>query len=288
MSGTVTGIRIGVSTQEQYNDSERRVDVSHEATYCVVMDADTYREPDVLAVAGVPWIGYPSPIYPAAKCIGRTVTELALAVFEVKADFANTSKSDPDDQTPPEDRSPVWSWGFETLEEPLLTDARDVTIAIRNSAGEPLPPITQPNAIPVLTIERYKTSFDYNEVFDYVNTLNQSAFWGASANTCLLAGITATPEQFESGDLWKVVYTIKFKRGTNPWKAKLLDEGLFYWSGGSFGSGQKTPFGDDAFQQVVGNLDGSGGENATSTPAFVEYERYDEKDWAPLDLGPNW
>ncbi len=59
--------------------------------------------------------------------------------------------------------------------------------------------------------------------------------------------------------------------------------------GGSKGTGAKVPFGDDAFQQTTGNLNGSGGKNTSlTTPVFISpsFNRYKSANFNDLSLGP--
>jgi hypothetical protein len=87
-----------------------------------------------------------------------------------------------------------------------------------------------------------------------------------------------------------VEYQFKFwSNNGEGWKIKLLDEGTYYWSGGSKGTGAKVPFGDDAFQQTTGNLNGSGGKNTSlTTPVFISpsFNRYKSANFNDLQLGP--
>lgn len=282
----VIGIRYGISSSESYNAGDARVDASHTATYVVEMDNEDQTQPSVLATPGVPAIGQPSLIIEGGYCVSRECTEIAPLIWEVACEFSNAigGSEEPDD-TPPWDRTPKWEWGFETVEEPLLYDAQDDTKAIRNSAGEPLPPVTVPVALPVLTIQRTELTFSGQRILDYVNHVNSAEFWGAAAGQALMSGIDASQTTIQGVKAWEVSYTIKFKMDTHGWDLRLLDQGTYYWSGAVYAS-ERVPFGDDAFQQVLGNLDGSGGRNDTSTPAFVTYKRYDEIDFNDLDLGP--
>lgn len=282
----VLGIRFGVSSTDTYNSEKQRVDTTHRATYVVEMDNESARENSVANVAGVPRIGTPSPILPGAFCLSRDITEIGPKTFEVEAEFSTNIEggSEPDDRKP-WDRTPEWAWSFETTEEPMLTDAQDTTKSIANSALEPLPPVTQLVAVPVLQIKRTELRFNGQTILDYVNHVNSASFWGASANKALMAGITANQKQFDSIKVWEVTYTIKFKMDTYGWKLRLLDQGTYYWSG-AVGTSQKIPFGDSAFQQLVGNLNGSGGEATGTTPSFVEFNRYDSIDFNNLNLGP--
>ena len=286
MADQVVGIRYGVGSSEQWNPEKLRIDTTHQATYVVWMDSPTARETNVALVPGVPFVGMPSPILGGAVCISRRINEVGPRVWEVEAEFSQQYETEPE-ETEPWNLAPEWSWSCEQQEEPLLFDAVDQDKSIVNSAGEPLPPISRQIAIPVLTIKRSESSFSGSTILDYVNHVNSSTFWGAPAHTALMADISASQATHEGVKYWEVTYQIKFNLlVTAGWRARLLDHGTYYWSGGSKGVGAKTPFGDDAFQQVLGNLNGSGGQNVSATPAFVTYNRYETANFGSLSLGP--
>lgn len=295
----VVGIRVGVNSQDTWNERDYRIDTTHQAVYTVIMTNglglsggfdESARENLVANVIGVPRIGTVSPILAGAYCVDRTITEIGPATWEVTCTFDNSQKRADTSTTnnEPWNIDPEWSWSFENQEVPLTYDIETPTRAIRNSAGESLPPLTTTIAIPILTIRRAELSFNDNTIDQYVNKRNSASFWGRAADKALMAGITATQEKRQDAKYWLVEYVIKFNNQPEGWNVKVLDEGTYYWVGG-VGTGQKVPFGDDAFQQVVGNLNGSGGKNTNPTvPAFVSppYRRYDKIDFNTLNLGP--
>jgi hypothetical protein len=225
-----------------------------------------------------------SPVDSAARCIGREITERGPKVWEVSATFSKNFRTEPTEEGFPWDRLPTWSWTPETIDEPLLYDAQDNS-SISNSAFEPMTPVTRPIAVPVLNISRYEQVFSPTTILAYSNMVNSQTFWGATAGQVLCAGISAAQEILDDWRIWKVAYTFRFKVDTYGWKLRLLDQGTYYWSG-TVGSSQKVPFGDKAMQQIVGNLDGAGGKNSTTTPAFIEFSRYAAVDFNALQLGP--
>jgi len=283
MSGTLAGIRFGVESGSSWNETDRRIEYDHSATYVVQMTSESEREPDVLAVTGVPSIGTESPLYAGAWCRSLSVSEVGPLVWEVEASFDDKKGEKPDDQEP-WDRLPKWGWSTEVIEVPMLYDAVNVQNAIQNSCGDPLPPVTTPRSIPVLTITRKELTFDGLTVDLWTNKTNSTAFWGAGVGEALLSTITANKTKIKETELWEVAYQIKFKTDDDAWKMKILDQGLRHWKGPSHNT--RVPFGDDAFQQVIGNLDGNGEENTTNTPHFLTFHKYGEADLNTLDLGP--
>jgi hypothetical protein len=293
MGATLLGITFECSSTETYDKDKFRIDGEHRAVYKIQCDDITDREDTVITATGCPYIGMDSTIMPGAKCIERSINEVGAGVWDVEAVFSQNYIAEPDGQDP-WDASPVWSWGFETMDEPLLFDAQSPKTAILNSARQAFsPPIARPIAVPVLTIERYELTFSGQTILTYVNQVNSEAFWGAPANCVLCAGISAQQETIGEFKCWKVTYTFKFNMTTTDdqtpevvgWKARILDYGSFYWSG-AVGSSKKMPFGEDALNPQDGMLDGHGHKNVTETPEFVTYNRYKRVDFNTLKLGP--
>ena len=285
--GQLHDIRIGPTSSESWNADKGIIETTHSAVYVVEMDEPLAREPDVAQVFGVPNIGHPSPILPGAWCVNRDMEEVAPRWWDVECEFSNSigGKEPEDDDTDPWDLLPSWRWGSETIEEPLLFDAQDPTLAMVNSAGESLPPITMPITVPVLTIKRIENFFTGDTILSHANRVNSAEFWGAPANKAWLASIEADPRNLNGSRVWDTVYKIRFKMDTYGWVARILDQGTYYWTG-AVGTSQKLPFGDDAFQQVLGNLDGTGKKNTTNTPAWVTRNRLPKVDFNDLNLGP--
>ena len=295
----VVGLRLGKNSTDIWNEKEFRIDTEHTEVQTVIMTNgagltgglwEAAQENLVANVVGVYKVGQVSLILPGAVAISRAIREVGPATWEVEVVFSNVQKrSDAvNPQNEPWDLDPEWSWSYENMEMPLTADAQNAARGITNSAGEPLPPSTTQLAITVLTIRRAEATFNDATIDDYVNHVNSSSFWGRAKNKALMAGITANQARRDLTKYWMVEYVIKFSPLPDGWTFKPLDEGTYYWSGG-VGTGIKIPFGDDAFQQVVGNLNGSGGKNTNPlTPSFVSppYNRYDEVNFNSLSLGP--
>ena len=295
----VVGLRLGKNSTDTWNEKEFRIDTEHTEVQTVIMTNgpgltgglwEAAQENLVANVVGVYKVGQVSLILPGAVAISRVIREVGPATWEVEVVFSNVQKrSDAvNPQNEPWDLDPEWSWSYENMEMPLTADAQNAARGITNSAGEPLPPSTTQLAITVLTIRRAEATFNDSVIDDYVNHVNSSSFWGRAKNKALMAGITANQARRDLTKYWMVEYVIKFSPLPDGWTFKPLDEGTYYWSGG-VGTGIKIPFGDDAFQQVVGNLNGSGGKNTNPlTPSFVTppYNRYDEVNFNTLSLGP--
>lgn len=294
----VVGINLGRNGRDSWNNDQLRIDTEHTIVYKVIMTTGTglsgsldesANEYSVSLVSGVPSIGSLSALVSGAFCINRQFTEVGPAVWDVECTFSNTSKkaSEANSSNEPWDLDPTWRWSSENIEVPLVFDADDPTKAIANSAGESIAGATTVIALPVLTIKRFELGFSDSTIRNYTNRRNEATFWGYDAGKVLCSSITADPEKRDNVKYWGVEYVFKMNTTEYGWDLLLLDEGTYYWSGGSPGSGVKVPFGDSAFQQVIGNLNGAGGRNTTTTPEFVgPYKRYKKADFNSLNLGP--
>lgn len=294
----VVGITLGRNGRDSWNSDQLRIDTQHSITYKVIMTTglglsgslwESATEYDVSVVSGVPAIGSLSALVAGAYCIERQFNETGPGVWEVECQFSNVNQkaSEAQSANEPWNLEPTWRWSSENIEVPLTFDADDPTKAITNSAGESIAGATTVIALPVLTIRRFEIGFSDATIRNYTNRRNQSTFWGYSAGEVLCSSITAEPERRGNTKYWAVEYVFKMNTTEYGWDLMLLDEGTFYWSGGSPGTGTKKPFGDSAFQQVIGNLDGDGGKNLTNTPEFVgPYKRYKQANFNSLSLGP--
>ena len=295
----VVGRKFGTSASDSIDLEKIRVNGEYSETYVVVMTTGTglagsYDYTDdinvVASVPGLPLEGSQSTHTPGMYCIGRQFSEVGPAVWEVECRFSNIAPRAQEAGQEPWDLTPTWSWSSEMIEVPLLFDAQDATRPLLNSAGEQLPPITTPESVDVLTISRAELYYDYTVARGYRNRVNSTTFWGAGQNQVLCSDISATQQRKDNVKYWQVEYRFKFwDNNGEGWRVKLLDEGTFYWSGGTKGSGAKLPFGDDAFQQTTGNLNGTGGKNTSlTTPVFISpsFNRYKAADFNALNLGP--
>jgi len=308
MAGTLCGIQFGAASTETWDAENRRTGREHSATYVVQTASDSEREDTVFATTGVPEIGGASPLYTGATCKARTATEIGSMAWEVQCSFddtVTTAGSSPDDgggaDGKPWDRKPTWAWTSENFEEPLWHDAQDKNKKFVNSAGDPLPPLMTHKGIAVLRINRKELRFNPKIIPQFTNKVNKNRFWGADTSEALLASIEATQEKVGPYTVWAVSYTIKFKYDGVGWIARVLDQGHQYYKAGwaTDLNPTKYPFGDDAFQQVLGNLDGGGrrlndpdavagvGENPHKhTGVFLKFNRFASADFQSLNLGP--
>lgn len=291
----VVGITLGRNGSDSWNDDQLRITTQHTIVYRVVMTTgsglsgsldEEASEYDVAQVSGVPPIGAVSSLVPGAYCISRSFDEIGPAVWEVGCVFDNTAKRADEADQDPWDLEPTWKWSSETIEVAMLYDADDPTIPITNSAGEQILGATTPVTIPILTIRRFEKPFDESVILNYTNRRNSEIFWGADPDHVVCAGINADPEKRDGIKYWSVEYVFKFNPTEFGWGLRLLDEGTYYL-GEDLDWGERYPFGDSAFQQIVGNLNGMGGKNTSGVPAFVgPYNRFPAVDFNDLSLGP--
>ncbi len=202
--------------------------------------------------------------------------------------------------TAPEDRRLRRRWSFETLQVAATKDAVSGA-ALVNSVNEPLE-LTEDIVIPVLTVERYKQSFDHQEILDYVNHVNAAAFYSAPAKTALMAGIEAEEDALEvhNGTLYdRVRYTIKFKipvtEDNKGWLWRIIDMGTIHRDPDDetkfvpYLSDPDVTTGDRS--QITGPLDGEGNPLDVGDPLFVlpdntGFNKHKTANFDTLAIGP--
>lgn len=235
----------------------------------------------------------PTPARIVSRSLDRHPADPLTWYVDVTAD--SRVEEEDDENTPPDQRLPEWSWDFETIERVATKDASGSGNVsgrhIVNAVGEPFE-LTVPIALPVLTIERWQTSFSPQTIINYVNRVNSTTFWGAQKGVALMAGIRDrkdTQQVFQGQFFRKVTYTIKFalpyiEDVLEGWKALLLNRGTFYFTSAS----DKTPKPFLAQgSHVTGNLTATGEKAADGAePVVLKFDIHKEADFNALQLGP--
>lgn len=252
----------------------------------IMQAADGENERNILQSPGVParldpwtWDGE---VDIMSRCRRVTAHEINAVknYWRLRAEYSSKMPDQDEQHLDPVDRTPRWSWSSRTIEHSPTKDAAGTLIAASN--GQPFF-ITVPVTIPILTIKRYRNSFSGQDILDYTNTVNNTAFWGAAQDEALMSNITAEQVDVEGKRLWQVTYTIDFKIGDfapKGWQLELLDQGTYYISGGN-----KYSFTDEQGNPISGNLDGSTG-NKSATAQYIEFQIYERTEFNDLDLGP--
>lgn len=209
------------------------------------------------------------------------------SLWTVSAEYTNELEETEPTELPPEIR-----WTSEQYEEVLRQDAIDNKKKVVTACGEPLL-LTAKKVIPVLTIKRTQNApFSPLVILQYTNTVNSSAFWGAGANTALMASIEAVYKQVDTlnaGKKWfvDVTYVIKFKFDPNfqePWKARILHAGTKYFPKAG---AEAQKWMDVAGNTGVINLDANGLKLAdNAAPFYLDFNVYRKADWSSLNLNP--
>lgn len=209
------------------------------------------------------------------------------SLWTVSAEYSNELEETEPTELPPEIR-----WTSEQYEEVLRQDAIDNNKKVVTACGEPLL-LTAKKVIPVLTIKRTQNApFSPLVILQYTNTVNSSAFWGAGANTALMASIEAVYKQVDTlnaGKKWfvDVTYVIKFKFDPNfqePWKARILHAGTKYFPKAG---AEAQKWMDVAGNTGVINLDANGLKLAdNAAPIYLDFNVYRKADWSSLNLNP--
>ena len=268
------------------------IDKSFSMIYTVV--AESGDTPMTVAnLDGIPQIGS---IMDGLVCQRKTTSKKTPAIVDgeekgiwtVTAEFSNELESNDPTEMPPEVR-----WTSEEYEEVLREDVEDQNKKVVTKCGEPLL-LTIKRVIPVLTIKRTETApFDPTKIVNYTNTVNSGAFWGAAAESALMAGIEANyklVDTVNNGKKWfvDVTYTIKFRfepNNSKPWKARILHAGTKYFPKAG---AEAQKWMDVAGNTGTINLDANGLKLAdNAAPVYLDFNVYRKVSWASLHINPN-
>lgn len=197
----------------------------------------------------------------------------------------------------PWERLPTVSWATRFVDEYLEEDLDGN--AIVNSAGVPFdPPVTKKRKRIVMSVERNELYFYHEAIRDFVETLNEAAFYGFEAEQCYMEDIRAVEANEQGSDYYRVSYTIIIdqkqivtnegqpdeERRNIGWKTRLLNIGLMELSGGAL-----RPILDNAGRPSASPrlLDADGLAylpSETPIPTYEEFSIIPPADWDPLGL----
>ncbi len=210
-------------------------------------------------------------------------------VWYVLCEFDNdpNSESQEDEQNQPgaTNRPAVINWDSEYGEEVLYEDFSNPPKPILNPVGQPYdPPPTRRVIHPVLTIERYQSTFVPATIIAYVDHTNELAFYGAAPGHALMANIRARQVVEESQLLWLVTYKIRFAINNDGFKLKPLNQGSHYSTVAY--TGDDTTLRPFLNGQVpyIGNLNADGTKAALGSPSYGSFEGYPSADFDDLTL----
>jgi hypothetical protein len=280
---TVLGILPGsIYSTQSFDLRSRSLVREYFVTYVVQTASLLEREITVMSTPGIPvygqsWIGG-SNVDIGSRLVWKQAREIEpeARLWHVETRWTTELSDEAEEDKPPEFRTPEWRWDSETMDYALLRDAITGD-SVTNSAGDVVP-VSQPVAVHVLTITRYKVTFDVSEKTNYENRTNTAAFWGFGDGKCWLSRITDDPESVDGRKIRRVGYTIRIKDDEEGWKAKPLDYGPNFLDDGT-----KRPFLYDGVPGE-GRLNGSGAPSTTDV--FLDFARFKTANLNDLDLGP--
>jgi hypothetical protein len=251
-------------------------------TYVVQTASLLEREITVMSTPGIPvygqsWIGGAN-VDIGSRLVWKQAREIEpeARLWHVETRWTTELSDEAEEDKPPEFRTPEWRWDSETMDYALIRDAVSGD-AVVNSAGDVIL-VSQPVAVHVLTITRYKAEFDVSEKKDFENRTNTAEFWTFAPGKCWLSRITDDPESVDGRKIRRVSYTVRIKDDEDGWRAKPLDYGPHYLDGT-----EKRPFLYDGVPGE-GKLDGAGEPSATDV--FLDFARLKTANLNDLDLGP--
>lgn len=268
---------------------------SYTRTFDVLTDDRNTAQKEVRDAAGVPRVG---DVYP--DDLGATATRVSVeqdpgifllwrVTVEYETVTGNQNQAAEDED--PLNRPAELEWSFAQF-----TKVADQDIdgnMITNSAGDPFdPPPEIDDSRPVLRIARNEAGFSAATAVEFMDAVNDDAFFGGQPGQVKVANISAV-RQFENGiPFWRVVYEFHFRR--EGWSLQILDRGYRILVGGvpePVVEDVKNPGGGtETFQEVREPilLNGAGLPKPSTPPpspgVYLSFDVYKTKTFAVLGL----
>lgn len=293
--GTVIGIQDGSldhSDTLAKEDQHWKTDQTHSREILVLADHLEESEESILRSPGVPRL---RDAYGSLTCKRRQIREVSTVRHPVTGEptslYTVTAEYDSEtlEEEAPLELEPTIRWTSERYEEEITHDAVEKDRPIATVVGEAIL-LTAPRSLAILSYSRYEPwPFDYGKILQYVDSVNETAFWGAPPKCVYMDGIDAERELFEiDGEkvpFAHVTYRFKFKLSDtqeSSWTAKVLHQGTLYYPKNSTVPEVWT---DDNHNPCTINLTHSGhllpaGEN----PVFLEFNIFKVRNFNALGI----
>jgi len=254
-------------------------------TYLVTTNSAATSEATVINATGIPAIGTAHPddagsfvvgIEPSPVDEGRLVWHVRVR-YRTRDRITRVQVADN-----PLNEPPVVTWSDYAVQYVLEKDRNDA--AIVSSAGEPFdPPIQDEKYYPMVTIERYASSYSPSTAFSYYNTTNNAqttiAGFTVNAGQALLKRFTGQNVYINNQQYWRVQYQVMFAPN---WDKEILDRGFYYLETGNY-----TRIKDADNKPVVQPrlLDGSGGVlGDEESPVYLVFSIKGQSNFSGLGL----
>lgn len=271
--------------------------------YTIQGDHGQHTEDEILACPNLPGL---YALLRGCRCRKREAIELRThaKLYAADLDFDSRLDGENEDQQPPENRTPEWSWGGEKIQEVVEFDAiqkgpNDKPLRIATKAGDQII-MTRPRTIPVLTIVRYQLSFSPDIYGTHVDHVNKTPFWGAPARSALLdivsdVGVTVSDAEGKPVKRRQTTYTVKFNNQRDVegniigWAGYVLHQGEHYLVTAE--EAERRKFKDSDQRPRIGNLAADGTklsdeDNEAGNFDWLTFYPFPEVELNALTLGP--
>lgn len=292
---TIKGYRQASERSGSIELGSEKVISRYSLEYIVVADNESQGPLTIRATSGLPLVGLSTYSFngesdTAAVCKRKVPRQEPKQphIWYVKCDFDNDpssqSQETEDDATSATARPPIIEWDAEFGEEVMYKDfSSPDRKAILNPVGHQFdPPVTRRVIYPVMTIERYQTTFLPGTILAYTDHVNSAAFYGADPGHALMSQIRARQVIEDAVKLWQVTYRIRFAVSEDGFDLRPLNQGSHHYDNTTdknliaFKEGQ-VPF--------VGNLKADGTEAPTQADwSYGQFKAYPEADFDALSL----
>lgn len=292
---TIKGYRQASELSGAIELGSEKVISRYSLEYIVIADSASQGPLAIRSTAGLPLVGLSTYAYngesdSSAVCKRKTPRNdpKQPLVWYVKCEFDNDpssqSQENEDDAASATARPPIIEWSAEYGDEVLYKDfSTPDRKAILNPVGHQFdPPVTRRVIYPVLTIERYQTTFVPATILAYTDHVNSGTFYGASAGQALMTEIRAREVVEDATKLWQVQYRIRFTVSADGFNIRPLNQGSHHYDNATdknliaFEEG-KVPF--------IGNLKADGTEAETMADwTYGDFKAYLDADFDALSL----
>ncbi len=262
--------------------------------YVVIADNASQGPLTIRSTAGLPNVGLDTYTYngesdTTAVCKRKTPRNEPKQplVWYVRCEFDNDpssqSQENESDAGSATARPATIEWDAEYGEEVMYQDfSTPDRKPILNPVGHQFdPPPTRRIIYPVLTVERYQSTFLPATILAYTDHVNSLAFYGASPGNALMTNIRARQVIEDSVQLWQVTYRIRFAVSPDGFNLVILNQGSHYYDNTL--TMNLIPF-IDGNVPYIGNLLATGVDGTDEPPEYSTFKAYPSANFATLAL----
>lgn len=277
------------STDANYSDNFRRLDIGFEEAYQVLHDPN---EPllNIYQAQGIPAAGSAFPGFPFVVAESASIETVSPIFSIVSIKYAGEiGPGGPNNEPSPLFAPPKIDWDDVETEEEIDEDWLGKAIETKN--GEPYKGLKRPVPDQTVTIRRNFATFNPYVQARYRQAVNSDTFLGWPAGTARMVKFAASNVIDRTLGYWEVTCTIQFRYPykTTPakaWYKRVIHEGLYERVGS--GASERIRLAQDGDGKDVNKpvlLDLNGRRLAAgANPVWLEFQIFDNLPFTALGL----